>query len=205
MGMGESGQPAGKSDQERIRSAMERNARALSLRPSVGQGTAVTRVRLLDGLTCEVEDGPWSLTVDMAEKSGGRNRGPNPGVLGRGALGSCLAVGYAMWAARRGVSLRSLEVEVHADYDARGELGVSDDVPPGYSRIRCVVTVESDAPEEEVLRVLDEAERYSPYWDVFSEARELEREVRFGAPDRPASPDAGDGAAGDPTEEKEEG
>ena len=42
-----------------IRTAIERSARAVELRPSVGQGTVVTKVRLRDGLSCEVEDGPW--------------------------------------------------------------------------------------------------------------------------------------------------
>jgi hypothetical protein len=76
------------------------------------QGTAVTRVRLVDGLACEIEEGAWKLVADMSPKSGGEGKGPNPGILGRGALGSCLAIGYAMWAARLGVPLTSLEVEV---------------------------------------------------------------------------------------------
>jgi uncharacterized OsmC-like protein len=54
-------------------------------------------------------------------------------VLGRGALGSCLALGYAMWAIRLDVPIESLEVDVEADYDTRGELGVADDIPPGYT------------------------------------------------------------------------
>lgn len=168
-----------RAHQARIRTALERNARALSLRPSVGQGTAVTRVRLVEGLRCEVEEGPWKLTVDMPEKSGGTNAGPNPGTYGRASLGSCLAAGYAMWAARLGVPLTRLEVEVHADYDVRGELGVSDEVDPGYSRVRYVVTIESEAPESEVRRLLDTADRYSPYLDVWKRALPLEREVRL--------------------------
>src|SRR5437868_435627 len=85
---------------DQIKAVLDRNAKALELRPSVGQGTAVTRVRLIDGLACRIEEGQWSLTADMSTKSGGANSGPNPGVLGRASLGSCLAIGYAMWAAR---------------------------------------------------------------------------------------------------------
>jgi uncharacterized OsmC-like protein len=86
-----------------IKTILDRNAKALELRPIIGQGTAVTKVRLTEGLACEIEEGAWNLKADMSEKSGGANTGPNPGVLGRAALGSCLAIGYAMWAARRGV------------------------------------------------------------------------------------------------------
>jgi uncharacterized OsmC-like protein len=99
-------------------------------------------------------------------------------VLGRAALGSCLALGYAMWAARLGVPIDSLEIDVHADYDVRGELGVADDVAPGYSRIRYVVTVSSPAREEDVHRWLDTADRYSSWRDNLARAVPLESERR---------------------------
>ena len=103
-----------------IRAALERNAKAVAVRPSVGQGTALTKARLQPGLACDIEEGPWRFTVGMTEKYGGSNAGPNPGILGRGALGSCLAIGYGMWAARLGVPIDSLDVEVEADYETRG-------------------------------------------------------------------------------------
>lgn len=167
------------SDTERIRTAFERNAKALSLRPSIGQGTAVTTVRLRDGLTCEIEDGAWSLSADMSESYGGNGSGPDPGVLGRAGLGSCLAIGYAMWAARRGVPIHDLTVEIEADYDARPELGVIDDASPAYSEVRIVVTVESEAPEAEVASVLSEAEAHSPWLRVFQEPVRVVREAWF--------------------------
>lgn len=68
-----------------IKTAFERNQQALTLLPTLGRGTAVTRVRMVDGLTCEVEEGPWKIVADMGEKSGGGNAGPNLGFLGRAA------------------------------------------------------------------------------------------------------------------------
>jgi len=165
--------------QDTIRSALERNVKAVSLRPSVGQGTAVTKVKWREGLTCDVEEGPWKLVVGMTEKYGGSNAGPNPGVYGRTALGSCLAIGYMMWAARLGVPVRSLEVEVQADYDVRGELGVEESVRPGYTAMRYIVTIDSDAPDNEVMRLLDTAERYSSYLDDFANPVPVAREVRI--------------------------
>lgn len=164
---------------EDIKVALERNVKAVTLRPSVGQGTAVTKVKWRGGLTCDVEEGPWKLVVSMTEKYGGENAGPNPGVYGRTALGSCLAIGYSMWASRLGIPLRGLEVEVHADYDVRGELAVESSVRPGYSAIRLVVTVDSDAPEEDVLHLLDTADRYSSWLDDLRNPVPVTREVRF--------------------------
>lgn len=161
-----------------IREAVERVAKAVSLRASFGQGTATTRVRLGPGLTCSVEDGTWRFKVGMSEKYGGTNDSPNPGVYGRAAVGSCLAIGYSMWAARLGVPIDSLDVEIHADYDVRGELGVANDVAPGYLGMRYIVTIESPAPEADILRVLDMADRHSSWRDDIARAVPISREVR---------------------------
>ncbi len=44
------------TDPSTIRTALERNVKAVSLRPSTGQGTKTTKVRLRPGLACDVED-----------------------------------------------------------------------------------------------------------------------------------------------------
>ena len=164
---------------EGIREALERSAKAVALRPSAGKKTGRTKIRLKPGLECEVEEGPWRLTVGIGQGGGGTNAGPSPGVLGRGAFGSCLALGYASWAARLGVPIDSLDVEVEADYDIRGELGVADDVPPGYTQVRYTVTVASRAPRADVERMIETAEKYSPYRDVFARANDLRRELKI--------------------------
>lgn len=161
----------------RIREACERKVRAMRRRSTLGRGTAVTRVRLRDGLACEVEEGPWRLTVDMSEQAGGTDAGPNPGVLGRAAFGTCLAINCATWAARFGVPLDALEVEVQADYNARVEYGVEDG-DAGYSEVRYVVTVASSAAEADVLRVVEAAERHASYIDIFRRPIALRGEVR---------------------------
>jgi uncharacterized OsmC-like protein len=171
------------STAERIKTAFDRNSKALTLRPSIGQGTAVCRVRVSDGLTCEVEDGPWKFTADLSEKWGGKNAGANPGVLGRAALGTCLAINYVLWSAVRGVEFSTIDVEVQADYDSRANLGL-DGIPPGYKQVRYIVRVESDAPEEIVRRLLDEADEHCDFLAVFAQPQDVRREVHIAAPQR---------------------
>ena len=163
---------------QHLKTVLERNERALQLRPAIGLGTGKTCVRLRQGLTCEIEDGPWKLTAGTAESSGGANRGPDPGTFGRGALGACLAMGYANWAARLGVAIDVIEVDVEADYDARGSYGLAD-VPPGYLEVRYRVHIESDAPEKDIQRVLDEADAHSPWVDVYKRPQNLKRLVEI--------------------------
>ena len=164
-----------------IRQAFERNARAMELRPNLAQATGITSVRIRNGLTCEIEDGDWIFAADMPESCAGENTGPDPGPLGRGALGACLAMGYTMWAARLDIPVDEIEVVIEADYDVRGFYGVAD-VPRGYLGLRYSVRVRSDASKDVILHLLDKADAHSPWREIFSTAQNLERTVEIRKP-----------------------
>ena len=108
----------------------------------------------------------------------GNEAGPTPGTLGRAALGSCVAMSYVLWAAKLGVAVTGLEVEVQADADARGMYGV-DEMPAGYTEVRYLVSLVSPAPHEDIIRLLDTAEAHSPYVDVFRRPQALRRIVHI--------------------------
>jgi uncharacterized OsmC-like protein len=162
-----------------IKDALEQRTKQIKANPSIGQGTAVTKVTLHPGLACEVEDGPWKFSAGMTEKHGGRNTGPNPGVYGRAALGTCLAIGYGMWAAKLGITIRSLAVEVRARFDVRGEFGIDDSIRPGYLDIVYVVTVDTDASDADIQRWLDVADAHSSLLDDFRNPVPATREVHI--------------------------
>jgi uncharacterized OsmC-like protein len=163
---------------EKIKTAFERQTKVVTLREGMGIGTAVTKVKVKEGLTCEIIEGDWKLIADMSEKWGGNNLGPNPGVFGRGALGSCIAIGYMRWAAKLGVQIDELEVQVCADYDTRGELGVSDK-NPGYSKVKYLVNISSPSSQEEIIKMMNTADEHSSYIDHFIRPVELRREVNI--------------------------
>ncbi|HET9824948.1 MAG TPA: OsmC family protein [Chitinophagaceae bacterium] len=169
------------TEMQKIKLAVERTTKALSLKPSLGQSTGVSKARIKNGLTCEIHEGNWKFLADMPAAVGGNTQGPTPGVYGRAALGSCLAIGYMMAAAKKDIPITMLEVEVQADYDDGALFGTAN-VFPGYSEVRYTITIESEAPEEDVLKMLDEADQHSPYLDVFSRAQHCKREVRIAAP-----------------------
>src|SRR3972149_3066764 len=146
-----------------LRIIQERNIKALKLRPSIGQGTATTTVRVRSGVTCDIEDGPWKLVSDEMPGDGGA--GLDAGVLVRAGLGSCLAQGYVIWAALLDIPLDSVEVTVEADYDAVGMYGVDDSVSPGWPAVRYTVVIGSPAPEERVRELVETADRRSPILD----------------------------------------
>jgi uncharacterized OsmC-like protein len=169
------------SELEKIKLAVERGTKALTLKPSLGLGTGISKTRIKNGLTCEIQEGNWKFIADMPETIGGNVQGPTPGVYGRAALGSCLAIGYMLMAAKMNIPVASLEVEVQADYDDGALLGTSN-VAPGYLEVRYTITIESEAAEEDILRMLDDADQHSPYLDVFSRPQNCKRDVHIISP-----------------------
>jgi uncharacterized OsmC-like protein len=167
------------ADPAKIREMVDRNVKLLSLKPDRGHLTAVTKARIVDGLSCEVEEGKWKLTCDLPEKAGGEDTGPTPGMLGRGALASCLAMGLSLWAARLGVPIDAIDVEVQSDFDARAELGMDGFDRAGYDDIRYIISIDSPASEDDLANLLSKTEQFSPYLDTFGRAQQLGRVVRL--------------------------
>ena len=164
---------------EKIKTAFERNAKAIAHSRSLGRKTGTSKTMVRDGLTCDVQEGDWKFSVDMPGSVGGNGTAPSPGVYGRAALGSCLAICYMMYAAKLGVVINSLEVEVQADFDHAVLFDVTDEIPAGYLEVRYTITVESDAPEKDILKVLDEGDVHSPYLDIFARGQKCVRNVQI--------------------------
>ena len=166
------------NEQEVIKTKFLRTQKALRLKPALGLGIGISKTRILSGLSCESREGEYIFHTDMPSQVGGNGTGPTPGVLGRAALGSCLAMGYMMWASRLNVIIDSLEVQIEADYDD-GALFDTSDSPPGYSEIRYIVKIKSPASKIDIDKILDEGDKHSPYLDVFSRAQKCIRKVEL--------------------------
>jgi uncharacterized OsmC-like protein len=165
--------------QEHIRNAFNRMEAVFTKKPGAGAATNVMRARVVDGLRCETQEDDWRFCIDMPVEGGGSGAGPTPGVHGRAALASCLAIGYSICLARAGVTVRSLEVEVAIDFDKRGLIGM-DNVYPGYLGVRHTLYLEADAPQEQLDAAIAEARRNSPYLHVFSDPQPLQGSVVYG-------------------------
>jgi putative redox protein len=145
-----------------LRELHAQKLRALGRHPSLGKTSTQANVRLLAGFACEVRGGSRVTHVDLPVSEGGADSAPTPGDLMRASIGACLAMGYRAWAARLGVHFRSVEVDVTCEYDVRGQLGVTRDVPAGWERLVLEVRIVSDAPPADVRRVVEHADHLSP-------------------------------------------
>lgn len=145
-----------------LKALLDRKARAMTRRPAFGRGSGQARIRLGADLRCDVEHDHWKLLMDQPASEGGGGAGPPPDELMRASLGASLAMGYRIWGARMGVAIDAVEVELTCDYDARGQLGVSDEVAIGWQQVRFDVIITSAAPEEAVREVVATADRRNP-------------------------------------------
>jgi uncharacterized OsmC-like protein len=84
---------------------------------------------------------------------GGAGAGSNPGWLLRAGMASCAATAIAMRAAMLGIQLKTLEVKVESESDARGLVGIPD-VPTALSSLRMSIRIGADGTDEATLREL---------------------------------------------------
>jgi uncharacterized OsmC-like protein len=167
------------SNQRRIRDSFDRMEHVFGKRPAAAQARSTMRARVIDGLRCEAREGEWQFALDMPTDAGGTGAGPTPGVHGRAALASCLAMSYTIELARAGIAAHSIEIELTVDYDHRGMVGMAN-VSPGYLDVRHTLYLECDAPRDVVQAALDKAQHNSPYLHIFSNPQSVRGDVVFG-------------------------
>jgi len=92
---------------------------------------------------------------------GGTDTAPNPVEQLLGALGNCLAVGYAANASVAGLELKSLEIELSGDLDLHTFLGLANG-HAGFRSIQARVSIESDASPEAIEALHEKVTATSP-------------------------------------------
>jgi hypothetical protein len=86
-------------------------------------------------------------------------------------------MGYRLRAARRGIELRAVQVVVETDTDIAGLLDLRSPAPAGFVDVRCLVRIDSSAPDDVLTAIADEADAVSPMLDVIGRANRVARSV----------------------------
>jgi uncharacterized OsmC-like protein len=106
---------------------------------------------LTKNLTVEVSARQFTFLVDEPPSFGGADAGPNPEEVVLAGVGACQAITAALYAGYLGISLRRYDVRVRGYADLGGFYGVGEPgAPVGFDRVVCEVTMESDAPIEQL-------------------------------------------------------
>lgn len=121
---------------------------AISADPSAANTTWKARVDWKGAFQSEATvRGFAPILSDEPRGLGGNDLAPNPVEQLLGALGNCLAVGYAASLSSADVTINSLTIELEGDLDLHTFLGLADG-NAGYSGIRATVSIDADTDTE---------------------------------------------------------
>ena len=114
-----------------------------------------------------------SAKSDEPGQLGGTNTGPNPVEQVLGALGNCLAVGYAANATAAGITINDLTINVEGDLDLHTFLGLKQG-NAGFSGISVKVKLDSDASPEALQALHEKVTGTSPVGHTLGRAVPLD-------------------------------
>lgn len=101
----------------------------------------------------------------------GDDAAPNPSEMALAALGSCISVGLLANATDRGVTLTKIEVAMEGDIDISavwGDGDTPDTKVPGFTEVRCHITLAGDADSDTLDSIRTNAMLWSPVVNTFS-------------------------------------
>ena len=113
------------------------------------------------------------LQSDEPPALGGRDTAPNPVEQLLSALGNCLAVGYAANATILGIELKDLRVDLKGDLDLHVFLGFKEG-HAGFDSVTATVTIDSDAPAEQLEELHPKVQASSPVGHTLQNALPVE-------------------------------
>jgi uncharacterized OsmC-like protein len=168
-----------------IQETLLRACETFERRPSAALHEDAAALAVWDGGlgTRLMHDAVPALRTDMPAALGGEGQAPSPGWYFRAGVASCMATSIAIQAALRGIALTRLEVEAHSESDARGVLGVAEDVPAGPLRVWLNITLEAEGtPEADLRDLVRAADAHAPMSSGLRRALDVAVDLRVIAP-----------------------
>lgn len=163
-----------------IKTAQQRVIDAFRSKPQAAFSSVQASGHLDKGLVCTVRQGSYEAVMDMGKVLGGDGAGPTPGFYFRAALAGCVAIGIKMTAAREGIAVDSIDVDVEMDFDdsALLEMGNNSAAP---LETRFIVTLKSPAPWGEITAMVDRALAADPFFLALRDAQKVTTRITQGA------------------------
>jgi len=117
----------------------------------------------------------FTLHADEPPILAGGDDGANPVEHLLNALAACVTTSMVAHAAVRGIHIEALESELEGDIDLRGFLGLSNEVPKGFTDIRVNFKVKTDVDNIEQLQRLTE---FSPVLNTLTQSPRIAIQVQ---------------------------
>jgi uncharacterized OsmC-like protein len=133
--------------------------------------------RVCEGIACRVDTGKALIEAGLHPATGGTGLQACSGDMLLEALVACAGVTLKAVATALGIGLRDARVLTEGDLDFRGTLGVAKDAPVGFREVRLRFEIDSNAPEEQLQKLVELTERYCVVLQTLRKAPPVKVEV----------------------------
>ena len=161
-------------NQEQLNNAFE----AVRQNPALAKASLQAKTTWSAGLQSQVEMGSaaqaygkasqsrsYQVFADQAEALLGQYSAPAAMETLVAAAGASIAGGWAAFGAAKGINVEKLEIELQAEVDLQGSMGLSQGVRPGLQQITGNIYVKSSASDAQLQELKETAEKLSPVVD----------------------------------------
>jgi uncharacterized OsmC-like protein len=129
--------------------------------PQAGRYTiAIAGALAGDGVVCRVHSPRGPIDAGLHPATGGDGALACSADMLLEALVGCAGVTMKAVATALGIGLKSATLAASADLDFRGTLGVAKEAPVGLTNVRLTFDVDSDAPRDQIEKLIQLTERY---------------------------------------------
>ena len=128
--------------------------------PSKAVVTLKAEGKIGEGIACRVDTGRALVEAGLHPATGGNGMQACSGDMLLEALVACAGVTLKAVAVALNIDLRDGKLTAEGDLDFRGTLGVAKDAPVGFREIRLKFDLDSDAPPEQLKKLIELTERY---------------------------------------------
>ena len=128
--------------------------------PTSAMITLKAQGSLSEGISCNVETGKALVQAGLHPATGGTGMLACSGDMLLQALVACAGVTLNAVATAIDIKIKDGTVHAEGDLDFRGTLGVSKEAPVGFTAIRLSFTLDTDADEEKLQKLIQLTERY---------------------------------------------
>lgn len=145
--------------------------------PSLAVRTLVAKGRVTQSLlTCTLESGKSGIPAGLHPAAGGDGSAASAAEMLLEALVSCVGVTLAAVATGMGVTLEEAVITAEGELDFRGTLGLGAGVPVGFTKIRLLFALRSDAGER-TAALVERAKQHSVVAQTLAKSVTLETKL----------------------------
>ena len=134
-----------------------------------------------EGISCKVETGRAIIEAGLHPATGGNGLLACSGDLLLEALVACAGVTLQAVATAIGIEIKNGKIKAEGDLDFRGTLGVSKEVPVGFTAIRLSFDLDSNATTEQMQSLAKLTERYCVVYQTLVKGVNVETRFITGA------------------------